>query len=99
MQKEQNCSVVSPFISACQVCKLMSLIIFVEVDGSCKLIASPILIDSNLLHLSFTVLFTNMRILQFKSQLMIAFLAAVNHLNRPLRKHNFTLMGSKGHDL
>ena len=28
---------------------------------------------------------------------MIAFLAAVNHLNGPLRKQNFTLTGSKGH--
>ena len=38
-----------------------------------------------------------MRILKFKSQLMVAFFAAVNHLNWPLRKQNFTLMGSKGH--
>ena len=30
-----------------------------------------------------------MRILKFKSQLTIAFLAAVNHLNGPLRKQNF----------
>ena len=44
----------------------------------------------------FTALFTNMRILKFKSQLTIAFFAAVNHLNRPLRKQNFTLTGSKG---
>ena len=29
---------------------------------------------------SLTALFTNMRILKFKSQLMIAFFAAVNHL-------------------
>ena len=41
-------------------------------------------------------LFTNMRILKFKSQLTIAFFAAVNHLNGPLRKQNFTLTGSKG---
>ena len=47
----------------------------------------------------FTALFTNMRILKFKSQLTIAFFAAVNHLNRPLRKQNFTLTGSKGHGL
>ena len=47
----------------------------------------------------FTVLFTNMRILKFKSQLTIAFFAAVSHLNRPLRKQNFTLMGSKGQGL
>ena len=44
-------------------------------------------------------LFTNMRILKFKSQLTIAFFTAVNHLNGPLRKQNFTLTGSKGHGL
>ena len=49
--------------------------------------------------LTLTALFTNMRILKFKSQLMIAFFAAVNHLNGPLRKQNFTLTGSKGHGL
>ena len=32
-------------------------------------------------------------------QLTIAFFAAVNHLNRPLRKQDFTLTGSKGHGL
>ena len=47
----------------------------------------------------FTALFTNMGILKFKSQLMIAFFAAVNHLNGPLRKQNFTLTGSKGQGL
>ena len=46
-----------------------------------------------------TALFTNMRVLKFKSQLTIAFFAAVNHLNGPLRKQNFTLTGSKGHTL
>ena len=46
-----------------------------------------------------TTLFTNMRILKFKSQLTIAFFADANHLNGPLRKRNFTLTGSKGHDL
>ena len=46
-----------------------------------------------------TALFTNMRILKFKSQLTIAFFAAVNHLNGPLRKQNFTLTGSKGQGL
>ena len=46
-----------------------------------------------------TALFTNMRIVKFKSQLTIAFFAAVNHLNGPLRKQNFTLTGSKGHGL
>ena len=33
-----------------------------------------------------TALFTNMRILKFKSQLANVFFAAVNHLNGPLRK-------------
>ena len=46
-----------------------------------------------------TVLFTNMRILKFKSQLTIGFFAAVNHLNGPIRKQNFTSTGSKGHGL
>ena len=46
-----------------------------------------------------TALFTNMRILKFKSQLSIVFFAAVNHLNGPLRKQNFTLTGSKGQGL
>ena len=46
-----------------------------------------------------TALFTNMRILKIKSQLTIAFFAAVNHLNGPLRKQNFTLTGSKGQGL
>ena len=46
-----------------------------------------------------TALFTNMRILKFKSQLTIAFFAAVNHLNGPLRKQNFILTGLKGHGL
>ena len=49
--------------------------------------------------LQFTALFINMRILMFKSQLTIAFFAAVNHLNGPLRKQNFSLTGSKGHVL
>ena len=42
---------------------------------------------------------SNMRILKFKNQLAIAFFTAVNHLNGPLRRQNFTLMGSKGHGL
>ena len=46
-----------------------------------------------------TALFTNMRILKFKSQLTIVFFAAVNHLNGPLREQNFSLTGSKGHGL
>ena len=52
-----------------------------------------------LLSVFFSALFTNMQILKFKSQLTIAFFAAVNHLNGPLRKQNFTLTGSKGHGL
>ena len=32
-----------------------------------------------------TALFTNMQIVKFKSQLTIAFFAAVNHLSGPLR--------------
>ena len=46
-----------------------------------------------------TALFTNMRIVKFKSQLTIAFFAAVNDLNEPPRKQNFTLTVSKGHGL
>ena len=46
-----------------------------------------------------TALFTNMRNVKFKSQLTIAFFAAVNRLSGPLRKQNFTLTGSKGHGL
>ena len=51
-----------------------------------------------------TTLFTNMRIriVKFKSQLTIAFfttVTSVSHLNGPLRKQNFTLTCSKGHDL
>ena len=34
--------------------------------------------------------FTNMRILKFRTQPTIAFFAAVNHLNGPLSKQNFT---------
>ena len=30
---------------------------------------------------------------------MFAFFAAVNHLSEPLRRHNFTETGSKGHGL
>ena len=40
-----------------------------------------------------------MQNLKFKSQLTIAFFAAVNHLNGPFRKQNFTLTGSKGQGL
>ena len=45
----------------------------------------------------FTALFKNTQSLMFKSQLAFAFFAAVNHLSRPLKKQNFTLMDSKGH--
>ena len=38
-------------------------------------------------------LFTKMRILKFRSQPTIAFFAAVNHLNGPLRKQSFTSRG------
>ena len=38
-------------------------------------------------------------ILKFKTQLKIAFFAAVNHLNGTLRRKNFTLTGSKGQGL
>ena len=51
------------------------------------------------MNIGLTALFTKMRIVKFKSQLTIAFFAAVNHLNGPLRKQNFTLTGSKGHGL
>ena len=40
-----------------------------------------------------------MRIVKFESQLTIVFFAAVNQLNGPLRKQNFTLKISKGHGL
>ena len=55
--------------------------------------------DDGVFESAFTALFTNMRILKFKSQLTIAFFAAVNHLNGPLGKRNFTLTGSKGQGL
>ena len=48
---------------------------------------------------SLTALFTNMRILKFKSCLHNCIFAAINHLNGPLRKQNYTLTGSKGHGL
>ena len=40
-----------------------------------------------------------MRIQKFKSQLTSASFAAVNHLNGPIRKQNFTLTVSKGQGL
>ena len=54
---------------------------------------------NNILNWLSTALFTNMRIVKFKSQLTIASFTAVNHLNGPLRKQNFTLTGSKDHAL
>ena len=51
------------------------------------------------LFLVLTALVTNMRILKFKSQLPIVFFTAVNHLNRPRRKQNFTSTRSTGHGL
>ena len=59
---------------------------------------SLIMIDRNVM-VNFTMLFKNMRILKFKSQLTFAFFAAVNHLTASLRKQKFTSMGSKGHGL
>ena len=47
----------------------------------------------------FTALFKNTLTVKFKSQLTYAFFAAINHLSRPLRKQNFTSVGSKGHGL
>ena len=56
--------------------------------------------SSSLLFITnFGALFTNMRILKLKSQVTIAFFAAVSHLNGPLVKQNFTLTSSKGHGL
>ena len=49
--------------------------------------------------LQLTTLFINIRILKLKSQLTIAFSAAVDHLNGPPRKQNFSLTGSNGHGL
>ena len=57
------------------------------------------LVGVSFFSLGLTALFTNMRILKFKSQLTIAFFAAVNHLNGPLRKQNFILGVSKGQGL
>ena len=47
----------------------------------------------------FTALFKNTLTVKFKSQLTYAFFTAINHLSRPLRKQNFTSVGSKGHGL
>jgi len=55
--------------------------------------------DTGLVISDLTALFTNMRILKFKGQLTIAFFAAVNHLNGPLRKQDFTSTCSKGQGL
>ena len=45
------------------------------------------------------VLFKNMHTLKFKRQLTFASFAAINHLNRNLRKQKFTSTSSKGHGL
>ena len=65
-----------------------------KVKGREKIVAGKIHAYSQ-----FTALFINMQIVKFKSQLTFAFVAAVNHLSRPLRKHKFTSIGSKGHRL
>ena len=74
------------FLNVCSFQSIHSLICltvcFVQNNMSCSC-------------LSFTALFTNMWILKFKSQLTIALFAAINQLNRPFRKQNFTLTGSK----
>ena len=49
----------------------------------------------NFSKISFTALFTNMRIVKFKSQLRIVFFAAVNHLSGPLRKQKLYFNGFK----
>ena len=72
--------------------------------GCFKLIYSTLFFQSFLFNtfmflFFLTALFTNMRILKFKSQLTIAFFAAVSDLNGPLRKQNFTFTGSKGQGL
>ena len=52
-----------------------------KVKGREKIVAGKIHAYSQ-----FTALFINMQIVKFKSQLTFAFVAAVNHLSRPLRK-------------
>ena len=55
--------------------------------------------DTHWFEIHFTALFINMRILKFKSQLTIAFFAAVNYLDGRLKKQNFNLTGSQGYGL
>ena len=79
--------VLKPYQRKAVVQLLQKIDVFVNLLTGCA--RSPII----------TVLFTNMRILKFKSQLTIACFAAVNHLNGPLRRQDLTLTGSKGHGL
>ena len=85
-------------------CSFISRIFLIKFTDRCRCQCKLILNLSTVLsHNSelpqhfFTALFTNMRVLKCKTQLTIALFAAVNHLNGPLRKQNFTLTGSKGH--
>ena len=85
-----------PFLKVCLCCCCV-----LHMQSCCFANLNLLLLWHNFLLTSpsplLTALFTNMRILKFKSQLMITFFAAVNHLNGPLRKLNFTWTGSKGH--
>ena len=74
-----------------------------NINGQIQSRASPklwyaiwlkIIFPFSLIH-CFTALVINMRILKFKSQLTIAFFAAVNHLNGPLRKQKLYFNGFK----
>ena len=56
-------------------------------------------VQSNFLTPTFYCSFYKHANTKLKRQLTIAFFAAVNHLNGPLRKQNFTLTGSKGHSV
>ena len=85
-------------------CRLQTIVFRVRKQWDFCCLVPICIVETIVRSLSFsltdiTALFTNMRILKFKSQLMITFFAAVNHLNGPLRKQNFTLTGSKGRSL
>ena len=56
-------------------------------------------VQSNFLTPTFYCAFHKHENTKLKRQLTIAFFAAVNHLNGPLRKQNFTSTGSKGHSV
>ena len=82
----ENCS---PFVLAmpgclisknCNACKLLQYDLYLPLPDTLVFLLCQL-----------TAVFTNMRILKFKSQLTIWFFAAVNHLNGPFRKQNFTL--------